>query len=213
MSSKLGQAIETVLSLLPQKTLVEDAKTNRFTMIKNGMGFASRDYAGERNWLIIDNENGRSMVLTGILYHQFNLEMSLFWLDTNGEQMTTGKKMAFKGTPEEALIAHNNVILKFFEMCEEEDNIMRRLQGKPTHQEERARKKKLQDRKEAIEKRINELDAEHEKLFQKREDEYFGPIAEWKKTYLLMDKVEKELHTLETELWQIEGSLAFDFND
>lgn len=208
MSSKLGQAIETVLSLLPQKTLVEDAKTNRFTMIKNAMGFASRDYTGERNWLIIDNENGRSMVLTGILYHQFNLEMSLFWWDTNGEPMTTGKKMAFKGTPEEALIAHNSVVLKFFAMCEEEDNVLRRLQGKPTHQEERARKKELQDRKEAIEKRINELDVEHEKIWQRKEDELLKPEADWKRTYVQLAKIEKELKALEDEHWQIERELG-----
>lgn len=206
--SKLGQAIETVLALLPQKTLVEDAKTNRFTMIKNGMGFASRDYAGERNWLVIDNEDGRSMVLTGILYHQFNLEMSLFWWDTNGEPMATGKKMAFKGTPEEALIAHNAVILKFFAMCEEEDNIMRKLQGMPTHQEERERKKELQDRKQVIENRINELDATHEKLWQQKEDELLDNTANWKRKYVQLAETEKEIETLETERWQIEQELG-----
>lgn len=211
--SRLGEAIKTVLSLMPQETLLEDAKTNRFTMIKNGMGFASRDYAGERNWLIIDNQSGKSMVLTGAIYHQFNLEMSVFGWDTNGEPMATGKKMAFKGTPEEALIAHSNVILKFFEMCEEEDNLVRRLQGKPTHQEERTRRKELLDRKETIENRIIELDAEHERLFQKKEDELLITTSDWKKTYRLLTEVEKELHTLEDELWQIQRTLAFDFGE
>lgn len=211
--SRLGEAIKTVLSLMPQETLLEDAKTNRFTMIKNGMGFASRDYAGERNWLIIDNQSGRSMVLTGAIYHQFNLEMSVFGWDTNGEPMSAGKKMAFKGTPEEALIAHSNVILKFFEMCEEEDNVMRRLQGKPTHQEERTRKKALQDRKQVIENRINNLDAEHERLFRKKEDELLITTSDWRKTYHLLTEVEKELNALEGEMFRIEGSLAFDFGD
>lgn len=131
---RLSQAIETVLALLPQKTLAEDAKNNKFTMIKNGMGFVSRDYVGERNWLIVDNQSGKAMVLTGALYHQFNLEMSLFWLDTNGEPMATGKKMAFGGTEEEAVVAHDNVILKFFKMCEEEDNALRGLQGQSVHE-------------------------------------------------------------------------------
>ena len=127
--------------------------------------------------------------------------------------MATGKKMAFKGTPEEALIAHSNVILKFFEMCEEEDNLVRRLQGKPTHQEERTRRKELLDRKETIENRIIELDAEHERLFQKKEDELLITTSDWKKTYRLLTEVEKELHTLEDELWQIQRTLAFDFGE
>lgn len=127
------QAIKTVLALMPQET-VEDAKKHRFTMIKNAMGFVSRDYAGERNWLIVDNQSGKAMVLTGALYHQFNLEMSLFWRDTNGEKMTLGKKMAFRGTEEEAIVAHDNVILKFFKMCEEEDNALRGLQGQSMHE-------------------------------------------------------------------------------
>lgn len=118
---RLSQAIERVLALLPQKKLAEDAKSNKFTMIKNGMRLASRDYVGKRNWLIIDNQSGRSMVLTGALYHQFNLEMSRFWLDTNGERMAPGKKRAFRGTEEEAVVAHDNMIFKFFRMCEEEN--------------------------------------------------------------------------------------------
>ena len=130
----LTNEIESVLALFPQKMIAEDAKNNKFTMIKNGMGLASRDYAGERNWLIVDNQSGKAMVLTGKLYHQFNLEMSLFWLDTNGERMTAGKKMAFRGTEEEAVVAHDNVIFKFFALCEEKDTITRRLQERPTHE-------------------------------------------------------------------------------
>lgn len=207
--SKLGHAIETVLSLIPQERLVEDAKKYRFTMIKNGMGFASRDYTGERNWLIIDNQDGRSMVLTGTLYHRFNLEMSVFWWDTDGEKLATGKKMAFKGTEEEALIAHDNIILKFFAICEEEDDVMRRLEGKPTHAEERARKKELRDRVGIIEKRIVELDAEHEKLYQQldKELDIAGINEQRRKTYSSLIKIEKELETLEWELWGIHSEL------
>ena len=210
MSSKLGQAIETVLSLMPQEALVEDAKKHRFNMIHGAMGFASRDYAGERNWLVIDNENGRSMVLTGILYHQFNLEMSVFWWDSEAEKLgiCKGKKTTWEGTEEEAMIAQNAIILKFFEVCEEEDNVMRRLEGKPTHQEERTRKKTLKERKEAIEKRIDELDAKHERLFQRKEDELSDPSADWKRTYVQLAETEKELATLEEEHWQIERELG-----
>ncbi|MCX7385026.1 MAG: hypothetical protein NTX48_00055 [Planctomycetales bacterium] len=76
-------------------------------MINGGMGFASRDYAGERNWLIIDNDqNGRAMVLTGALYAQFEAQM--------------GAKTAWTGTPEEVLVAQDEIILKFFAACEEE---------------------------------------------------------------------------------------------
>ena len=208
MSSKLGQAIETVLSLLPQTTLVEDAKKHRFNMIHGAMGFASRDYAGERNWLIIDNENGRSMVLTGIFYHQFNLEMSVFWWDSEAEKFASGAKTAWTGTQEEALVAQDEIILKFFAACEEEDNVMRRLQGMPTHEEERTRKKALKERKEAIEKRINELDATHEKLWQRKEEELSDPSANWKRTYVQLAETEKELATLEEELFQIERELG-----
>lgn len=118
----LKKDIETVLARLPQETLAEDAKNNKFTMIKSAMVLASRDYAGKRNWLIIENQTGRSMVLTGTLYDQFNLEMMFFWFDTNGERIKLGKEMAFRGTREQAVVAHDNVIFKFFKLFEEQNN-------------------------------------------------------------------------------------------
>lgn len=204
--SKLAQTIQTVLSLLPQEAL--DTK-NRFTMINGGMGFASRDYAGERNWLIIDNDqNGRAMVLTGALYDQFESEMSVFWWNSEAEKFARGAKTAWTGTQEEALAAQDAIILKFFAACEEEDNILRKMQGKPTIEEERTNKKALKERKEAIEKRINELDATYEKLWQKKEDELLDATADWKKTYVQLAETEKEIETLEAKHWQIERELG-----
>lgn len=209
----LKNEIESVLAFFPQEMIAEDAKKHRFTIIHDGMGFASRSYAGERNWLITDNQDGRSMVLTGNLYLQFCLEMSVFWWGSEAEKFCKGKKTTWEGTEEEAMIAQDAIILKVFDMCEAEDDATRRLMGKPTHQEERTRKKKLQDRKQVIENRINELDATHEKLWQRKEKELLDATADWKKTYIQLAKIEKELTTLETELFQIERELGFGFGE
>ncbi len=209
----LTNEIESVLALLPQAALAEDAVKYRFNMMHGVMGFGSRNYAGERNWLIIDNENGRSMVLTGNLYLQFCLEMSVFWWDSEAEKFAKGAKTTWTGTQEEAIAAQEAIILKFFDICEAEDDVTRRLMGKPTHQEEKTRKKELQDRKQVIENRINELDTEHERLFQRKEDELSDPSADWKKTYRSLSTVEKELSALENELFQIERELGFGFGE
>ena len=163
MISQLNHEIETVVALCGGI----DNSPHKYMLIKDGMGFASRNYNGQRNMLIIDKENGQSIVLTGNMLKKFNLEMSIFGWDENGNVRDPHHEIKFKGTTEEADTLCNEIIARYFDLCIKEEDEIRVLQGKPTIQEERIMKKNLEERNAvlksamtAIDDKIKNLDAE-----------------------------------------------------
>lgn len=133
MSSQLGHIIDTVVALCGG---IDDSP-HKYMMIKDGMGFASRSFYGERNMLIIEKQTGSSIVLTGNMLRKFNLEMSIFGWDENGNLQDPEMPIKFKGTFDEAYSLQNEIIAKYFELFIKEEDEIRVLQGKPTIQEER----------------------------------------------------------------------------
>jgi hypothetical protein len=168
MTSQLGHAIETVVALCGG---IDDSP-HKYMLIKDGMGFASRNFYGERNLLIIEKATGDSIVLTGNMLKKFNLEMSIFGWDENGNVRDPRMEIKFKGTPEEADILHNEIIAKYFDLFIKEEDEIRMLQGKPTIQEERIMKKTLQERNAVLQSQMIVIDNEIKELERKLDDNF-----------------------------------------
>lgn len=194
MNNQLGHVIDTVVALCGGI----DTSPHKYMMIKDGMGFASRSFYGERNMLIIEKSTGSSIVLTGNMLRKFNLEMSIFGWDENGNLQDPSKPIKFQGTSEEADILHNEIIAKYFELFIKEENEIRVLQGKPTIQEERIMKKTLQERNavlqslmKIIDDKINNLQKELDDNFERDYNEGTTSLN-WKS----QQKIIKSIHDL-----------------
>ena len=154
MTSTLGHAISTVVALCGG---IDDSP-HKYMLIKDGMGFASRNFCGERNILIIEKSTGSSIVLTGTMLKKFNIEMSVFGWDENGNVRDPKTKIKFKGTVEEANILYDQIIAKYFDLFIKEEDEIRALEGKLTIQEEREIKKNLQERNVVLKSNMLEID-------------------------------------------------------
>jgi hypothetical protein len=194
MTSQLGHAIDTVVALCGG---IDDSP-HKYMMIKDGLGFASRSFYGERNMLIIEKSTGSSIVLTGNMLKKFNLEMSVFGWDENGNVRDPRLEIKFKGTPEEADILHNEIIAKYFDLFIKEEDEIRVLQGKPTIQEERIMKKTLQERNAVLQSLMKIIDDKINNL-QKELDDNFE--RDWNQgttalNYKSQHKIVKSIHDL-----------------
>lgn len=156
----LSQEIETVLALCGK---IDDSP-HRYMLIKDGMGFASRNYIGQRNLLIIDKQDGQSIVLTGNMLKKFNIEMSVFGWDENGNIRNPDHGITFKGTAEEADIVQNEIIERYFNAIIQEEDEIRTMQGKPTIKEEQIAKTNLQQRNALLQSQMTEIDEKIKKL-------------------------------------------------
>jgi len=154
MISQLSHEIETVVALCGG---IDDSP-HKYMLIKDGMGFASRNYTGQRNMLIIDKTDGSSIVLTGNMLKKFNIEMSIFGWDENGNVRDPKLEIKFKGTSEEADVLCNEIIAKYFDLCIKEEDEIRIMQGKPTIQQMREIKKNLQERNEVLQSQMTAID-------------------------------------------------------
>lgn len=194
MTSQLGHAIETVVALCGG---IDDSP-HKYMMIKDGMGFASRSFYGERNMLIIEKSTGSSIVLTGNMLRKFNLEMSIFGWDENGNLQDPSKPIKFQGTSEEADILHNEIIAKYFDLFIKEEDEIRMLQGKPTIQEERTMKKTLQERNAVLQASMKIIDDKINNLQKELDDNFTRDYNEgtthlnWKS----QQKIIKSIHDL-----------------
>ena len=194
MTSQLGHAIDTVVALCGG---IDDSP-HKYMMIKDGMGFASRSFYGERNMLIIEKSTGSSIVLTGNMLKKFNLEMSIFGWDENGNVQDPAKPIKFKGTSEEADILHNEIIAKYFDLFIKEEDEIRVLQGKPTLQEERDIKKALQERSEVLQSSMKIIDDKIKELEKELDNNFTRDFNEgttslhWKS----QQKLIKSIHDL-----------------
>jgi len=150
----LNHEIDTVIALCGG---IDDSP-HKYMLIKDGMGFASRNFCGQRNMLIIDKTDGSSIVLTDRMLQKFNLEMSVFGWDENGNVRNPRLEIKFKGTTEEADTLCNEIIAKYFDLCIKEEDEIRVLQGKPTIQQAREIKKNLQERNEVLQSSMKIID-------------------------------------------------------
>jgi hypothetical protein len=190
----LNQEIETVIALCGG---IDDSP-HKYMLIKDGMGFASRNYTGQRNLLVIDKENGQSIVLTGNMLKKFNIEMSIFGWDQNGNVRDPNHEITFKGTAEEANVLQNEIIERYFNAIIQEEDEIRIMQGKPTIKEQQMAKKALQERNTvlksamtAIDDKINNLQKELDDSFER----YFNHetnALDWKS----QQKIIKSIHDL-----------------
>jgi hypothetical protein len=187
MNNELGHVIDTVVALCGG---IDDSP-HKYMIIKDGMGFASRSFYGERNMLIIEKSTGNSIVLTGNMLKKFNLEMSIFGWDENGNPQDPAKPIKFKGTSEEADILHNEIIAKYFDLFIKEEDEIRVLQGKPTIQEEREIKKNLQERNEVLQSQMIVIDNKIKELDDKLNSETVTS-SNWNS----LQKLVKSIHDL-----------------
>jgi len=187
MTSQLGHAINTVVALCGG---IDDSP-HKYMIIKDGMGFASRNFYGERNMLIIEKSTGSSIVLTGNMLKKFNLEMSVFGWDENGNVRDPRMEIKFKGTPEEADILHNEIIAKYFDLFIKEEDEIRVLQGKPTIAQAREIKKNLQERNEILQSSMKIIDSKIKELEIKLDSETVT-----NSNYKSLQKIVKSIHDL-----------------
>ena len=188
MTSQLGHAIESVLALCGGI----DTSPHKYMMIKDGMGFASRSFYGERNMLIIEKSTGSSIVLTGRMLQKFNLEMSIFGWDENGNVRDPRLEIKFKGTTEEANTLHDEIIAKYFDLFIKEEDEIRVLQGKPTIQEERIMKKNLEERNGILKEKMSQIDQKIKELEAEIDNLFENPSLNWK----VQQKIMKSIHDL-----------------
>lgn len=194
MNSQLDHVIDTVVALCGG---IDDSP-HKYMMIKDGMGFASRSFYGERNMLIIEKSTGSSIVLTGNMLRKFNLEMSIFGWDENGNLQDPEMPIKFKGTSEEADVLHNEIIAKYFDLFIKEEDEIRVLQGKPTIQEERIMKKTLQERNAILPSLMKIIDDKIKNLEKELDDNFTRDFNEGTASlnYKSQQKIMKQIHDL-----------------
>jgi hypothetical protein len=106
------------------------------------------------------------------MHKKFNLEMSIFGWDENGNVRDTKLEIKFTGTPEEADILQNEIIAKYFDLSIKEEDEIRVLQGKPTIQEERIMKKNLEERNAVLQSLMKIIDDKIANLDKELEDNF-----------------------------------------